>query len=159
MIVVGAKERGGKVIAQPVKRTDSDTLQGFVGEKVEPGSTVYTDEHRSYRRMLGMRHRAVNDGVGEYVDGQAHVNGMESYWSLLKRGYNETFNHVSAKNLGRYVNEFAGRANSRDLDTLNQMALLGRGMFGRRLTYREFIRQALGVCNGQVIRDNHSCRQ
>jgi hypothetical protein len=65
---------------------------------------------------------------------------MESFWSLLKRGYHGTFLHVSEKHLGRYVNEFAGRANSRNLDTMNQMALLGRGMVGKRLTYRQLIR-------------------
>ena len=140
IIVAGAKQRGGKVVAKPIERTDAKTLHGFVGRNVEPGSMVYTDEHRSYQRMPGVGHRAVNHGVGEYVDGKAHVNGMESFWSLLKRGYHGTFHHLSAKHLGRYVNEFAGRANARDLDTLNQMAMLGRGMVGRRLTYRELIR-------------------
>ena len=138
--VIGAKQRGGDIVAQPIKRTDKGTLQGFIGKHAKSGSTVYTDEHGSYRGMRNFRHRAVNHGVGEYVDGQAHVNGMESFWSLLKRGYHGTFHHLSAKHLGRYVNEFAGRANARDLDTMNQMALLGRGMVGKRLRYRDLIR-------------------
>ncbi len=79
----------------------------------------------------------IGNTVGNYVDGQAHVNGLESFWAMLKRGYHGTFHHFSVKHLNRYVNEFAGRANSRDLDTLNQMALLGRGLVGRRLRYQE----------------------
>ena len=139
MIVVGAKQRGGDVRARLIERTDSRTLHGYVGENVAPGSTVYTDEYRSYRRMPNVRHRTVRHSVGNYVDGQAHVNGLESFWAMLKRGYHGTIHHFSAKHLNRYVREFAGRANSRDLDTLNQMALLGRGMVGRRLTYNRLI--------------------
>ena len=138
-VVVGARSRDGEIRAQRIRRTDRSTLHGFVAENVRPGSMVYTDEHLSYRRMPGVRHRAVNHGVGEYVDGQAHVNGLESFWSLLKRGYHGTFHHVSEKHLGRYVNEFAGRHSRRDLGTLAQMALIARTMDGRRLTYRQLI--------------------
>ena len=139
MIVVGAKQRGGEVRAELIERTDSRTLHGFVGQNVKPGSTVYTDEYRSYRRMPNVTHQAVRHSVGHYVDGQAHVNGLESFWAMLKRGYHGTFHHFSRKHLNRYVSEFAGRANARDLDTLNQMALMSRGMVGRRLTYRTLV--------------------
>ena len=88
-------------------RPDKATLQGFVAARTAPGATVYTDEHGSYRGMP-FRHETVKHSVGEYVSGQAHVNGMESFWSLLKRGYHGTFHHVSEKHLGRYVREFAG---------------------------------------------------
>lgn len=139
-VVVGALERDGEIRAQSIERTNAATLHGFVAGNVEPGSTVYTDEHRSYRGLPRMRHRAVNHGVGEYVDGQAHVNGLESFWAMLKRGYHGTFHHVSEKHLDRYVQEFAGRQSRRDLGTLAQMALIARTMDGRRLTYRELIR-------------------
>ena len=86
--------------------------------------------------MPNVRHKVVRHSVG-LVDGQAHVNGLESFWAMLKRGYHGTFHHFSAKHLDRYVSEFAGRANARDLDTLNQMALMGRGRVGRRFTYRK----------------------
>ena len=117
-IVVGARERDGEIRARKIERTDRATLHGFVTGNVRPGSMVYTDEHRSYRRMPSVRHRSVRHSVGQYVDGQAHVNGMESFWSLLKRGYHGTFHHVSEKHLGRYVSEFAGRQSRRDLGTL-----------------------------------------
>ena len=73
------------------------------------------------------------------MDGQAHVNGLESFWSLLKRGYHGTFHHVSEKHLNRYVSEFAGRQSRRDLGTIEQMQVIARSMDGRRLTYRELI--------------------
>ena len=63
----------------------------------------------------------------------AHTNGIESFWSLLKRGYKGTYHKMSAKHLQRYVNEFAGRHNVRSRDTLEQMAVIARGFTGKRL--------------------------
>ena len=70
-----------------------------------------------------------------YVNGQAHVNGVESFWAGLKRGYHGTHHHMSAKHLDRYVAEFCGRHNRRPLDTEDMMAASVRGMVGKRLTY------------------------
>ena len=137
--VVGAKDRASnRVIARPVETTDKPTLQGFVGEHTAPGATVYTDEHGSYEGMP-FEHEAVKPSVGEYVRGQAHVNGMESFWAMFKRGYQGTFHHLSEKHLDRYVAEFAGRHNVRERDTVDQMSGLARGMVGKRLTYRELV--------------------
>ena len=138
--VVGAKERNGKVRATPVSGTDKITLQNFVADTVEPGSTVYTDEHPAYRGMVDIEHEAVKHSVGEYVREQAHTNGIESFWSMLKRGYVGIYHQMSVKHLGRYVAEFAGRNNLRELDTIEQMAALTRGMEGRRLRYQDLIR-------------------
>ena len=138
--VVGAKERNGKVKATPVSRTDKITLQGFVADTVTPGSTVYTDEHPAYKGMVDIEHEAVKHSVGEYVREQAHTNGIESFWSMLKRGYIGIYHQMSVKHLARYVAEFAGRNNLRDLDTIEQMAALTRGMEGRRLRYQDLIR-------------------
>lgn len=82
-------------------------------------------------------HESVTHSAGEYVNGMAHVNGMESFWSMLKRGYHGTYHHMSAKHLDRYVREFAGRHNVRDLDTIVQMSTLARGMVGKRLKYTD----------------------
>jgi transposase-like protein len=65
--VIGIKQRGGNVVAKPIKRTDKGTMQGFIGRHAREGSTVYTDEHGSYRDK-GFRHRSVNHGVAQYVD-------------------------------------------------------------------------------------------
>ena len=133
--VVGPKDRAtNRVAARSVEATDAPTLQGFIGEHAAPGATVYTDEASAYQGMP-FEHEAVTHSVGEYVRGQAHTNGIESFWSMLKRGYHGTFHHLSEKDLDRYVREFAGRHNVRDLDTIAQMSMLVRGMVGKRLRY------------------------
>ena len=87
--------------------TDKATLQGFVGENTTEETVVYTDEAMAYSG-LPRTHLAVGDGVGEYVREQAHTNGLESFWSMLKRGYTGTYHHISPKHLHRYVDEFSG---------------------------------------------------
>ena len=69
----------------------------------------------------------------------AHSNGIESFWSLLKRGYHGTYHHMSEKHLGRYVSEFAGRHNHRPLDTVDQMMAMVSSMVGKHLPYRDLI--------------------
>ena len=138
-IVVGAKDRAtNRVVAEPVQRTDRDTLHGFVEDHTAPDAPVYTDDHPSYRG-LKRHHTAVKHSVGEYVKGQVSTQGVESFWSMVKRGYHGTFHHFSPKHLHRYINEFAGRHNVRDRDTLHQMALLAAGLDGKRLRYRDLI--------------------
>ena len=134
--VVGAKQRQGRIKAQPVRNADKATLQGFVTKSVTPGTTVYTDDHAAYRN-LPLPHKAVKHSLGKYVDGPAHTNSIESFWSMLKRGIMGTYHHVSAKHLRRYVTEFAGRANVREFDTLVQMAALARGMTDKRMRYQD----------------------
>ena len=75
----------------------------------------------------------------EFVRGMAHTNGIESHWSMLKRGYNGVYHHFSPKHLPRYINEFSGRHNVRPLDTTDQMAGLVRNSEGKRLTYAQLI--------------------
>lgn len=70
---------------------------------------------------------------------KAHTNGVESFWSLLKRGYHGTYHKMSPKHLARYVNEFAGRHNIRDLDTLEQMVRIVEGLDGRYLPWRRLV--------------------
>ena len=138
--VVGAKVRNDKrVVAKPVSRTDALTLQGFVNANVEAGSTVYTDESRAYLGMVAFKHEAVKHSVKEFVRDMAHTNGIESFWSMLKRGYVGTYHKMSAKHLGRYVNEFTGRHNIRHLDTVKQMEVIAKRMAGKRLKYSELV--------------------
>ena len=77
--------------------------------------------------------------VGEYVNNQAHVNGVESFWSVLKRGYHGIYHKISPKHLDRYVTEFAGRHNIREQDTIDQMRGVVWGMAQKRLRYRDLI--------------------
>lgn len=100
-------------------------------------SMLYTDESNVYEGFPN--HEAVQHGVGEYVRDQAHTNGIESFWALLKRGYYGTYHKMSENHLARYIGEFAGRHNARAVDTLQQMALMAQGMLGKRISYQELI--------------------
>ena len=139
--VVGIKDRETKkVAAKVVTRTDGETLQGFVRTHVEPGSTVYSDESSAYEGLHDFEHDAVKHSVSEYVRGNVHTNGVESFWSMLKRAHKGTFHKISPKHLQRYVNEFAGRQNIRESDTIDQMAHVATSMAGKRLQYRDLIK-------------------
>ena len=110
--VLGVKDRKTNTVkATVIERTDRPTLSGFVADSVEPGAKVYTDEHSGYEWVEN--HEVVRHSVKEYVRDQAHTNGIESFWSMLKRGYTGTYHKMSKKHLGRYVTEFAGRHNAR----------------------------------------------
>lgn len=135
--VVGIMERGGNVVAGPIPSTDGPTLKGVIRYHVTPGSTVYTDNHAGYRGMSGYNHASVNHGVGEYVRNQAHTNGIESFWALLKRGYYGIYHYMSVKHLHRYVNEFSFRHNTSNVDTIEFIGMTAARMIGRRLTYKE----------------------
>ena len=137
--VVGAKDRVTKqVSAKVVNSTDKETLQGFVKDHAAPGATVYTDDAKAYE-SLPFNHGVVKHSLSEYVNGDAHTNGIESLWSMLKRAHKGTFHKLSPKHLDRYVQEFAGRHNVREQDTIDQMASLRTGMEGKRLRYRTLI--------------------
>ena len=138
--VVGVKDREtNRVTARRVSQTDATALQGFVRENVEPGATLYTDEAKAYAGIPEYTHEAVNHSVGEYVRGMAHTNGLESFWSMLKRGYQGTFHKFSEKHLDRYVVEFSGRHNMRNADTIDMMGIVARQSVGKRLRYQDLI--------------------
>ena len=137
--VVGAKDRvTNKIKATKVNKTNKETLQGFVEDVTDENATVYTDDHRAYQG-LPRKHEAVKHSVSEYVRDQAHTNGIESFWALLKRGYHGTYHHMSEKHLNRYIGEFSGRYNDRDLDTITQMELIAKGLEGKRLKYKDLV--------------------
>ena len=138
--VVGMKDRATKhVAARVVDSTDGETLRGFVGQHVAGDDVqVYTDGTSPYKGLPNP-HETVKHSVGEYVRGLAHTNGVESFWSMLKRAHKGTFHQLSAKHLQRYVNEFAGRQNIREMDTADQMAHIVARLIGKRLMYRELV--------------------
>ena len=138
--VVGMKDREtGQVVAKPVSFTDQATLHGFVMQNTTPGSAVYTDDATAYRHLPDRLHMAVKHSAGEYVREQAHTNGMESFWSLFKRGIDGVYHHVSVKHLHRYTAEFSGRHNDRPLDTTDQMERMVQGAVGKRLRYQDLV--------------------
>ena len=147
--VVGVRDREtNRVSAAPIERADKTTLQDFVHSRTEPTAIVYTDEARAY---VGLRraHETVRHSAGEYVNGMASTNGMESFWAALKRGYQGVYHWFSEKHLHRYVGEFEGRHNDRPLNTIDQMTILAQGMMGRRLRYIDLIGSAETRLNTQ----------
>ena len=78
-------------------------------------------------------------GWKAYVIEQAHTNGIESFWSMLKRGYQGTYHQMSPKHLDRHVHEFSGRHNIREQDTVEQMRSIARGLIGKQLPYAELV--------------------
>ena len=139
--VAGVKDRAtNRVAAQGVPSTDARTLQGFVRDHAGEDAVIYTDEHGGYAGLgAEFEHEAVNHSVGEYVRGMAHTQGIESFWAVLKRAHKGTFHKFSPKHLDLYVQEFAGRHNARDRDTIDIMATFAAGAVGKRLRYRELI--------------------
>ena len=127
----------GKVSAAVAPDLKKATLQPFVESRTLPGATIYTDEWWGYRDLPNRQ--SVRHGIGQWVDGQAHTNGLESFWSLMKRGYHGSCQKMSGKHLDRYVREFEGRHYHRELDTLDQMRAMVRGMVGRRLLFRKLV--------------------
>ena len=142
-LVAGVKDRTtNEVNATVIPSDDRLTPHTFIRNRVKPGATVYTDGHPSYQKLHGYEHEAVKHTVGEYVRAKVHTNGIESAWSMLKRGYKGTYHRMSWRNPNRSVNVFTGGHNHRELDTLDQMTAVGLGMNGKRLKYEELTGRA-----------------
>lgn len=136
---VAVKDRQtGQIKADVVQDTTAETLQQFVKNSTEYGTTVYTDENPSYTGLRAFyEHESVKHSVGEYVRKQAHINGMESFWAVLKRAHKGVYHKFSKKHLHRYVKDFAGRHGLRRFDTLEQMGLITALMVGKQLKYAD----------------------
>ncbi len=141
--VVAARDREtGQVAARVIERTNAETLQGFVDAHATADAALYTDDASAYGGT-GRTHETVKHSAQEYVrylaDARIDTNGVESFWSMLKRAHKGVYHRLSAKHLQRYVSEFAGRHNIRGLDTLAQMQHVAAAMVGKRLTYRSLV--------------------
>ncbi len=135
--VAGAKDRATNQAAAGVaSSTSKSVLQDFVGSHVADEAVVYTDGASVYDDLPNP-HKAVNHSVMEFVRGDVHTNGVESFWSMLKRGYKGIYHKMSPKHLDRYVQEFAGRHNFRNADTLLQMGVVVRALEGRHPNYTD----------------------
>jgi transposase-like protein len=140
-MVVGVLQRGGRVRAHVLPDATKRTLQAHVREHVEPGATVYTDTLKSYRGLDEYDHRTI-DHAERYVDGRVHTNGLENFWSLLKRGLHGTYISVEPFHLFRYIDERAFAFNERHQDDLGRFQTVLRMVAGRRLTYEELTGRA-----------------
>ena len=136
--MAGIKDRKtGQITATVVYETSAITLQGYVRANTKEGAMVYTDESRSYRGLP--YHQSVNHSVAQWVNGQAHTNGIENFWSIFKRAFHGTFHRMSPQHLDRYETEFTGRHNIREKDTAAQMTAISQGMVGKSLSYRDLV--------------------
>lgn len=137
-IVVGMLERNGRVKAEVVEARTREVLHGLAHSSMAPGSTVITDEHHPYNG-ISFAHEVINH-ADSYVRGNIHTNGIESFWSLLKRCLGGTYISVEPFHLFRYIDEQAFRYNNRnDLDDRDRFELAARNVSGKRLTYKNLI--------------------
>jgi transposase-like protein len=135
--VIGILERGGKVRTSVVPNRRKKTLQAEVRQHVEAGSALYTDFLLSYDGLEGDYAHQVVDHAVEYVNGNAHTNGLENYWSLLKRCISGTYVSVEPFHLFRYLDEQSFRYNNRKMTDGERFDIGVREIIGKRLTYAE----------------------
>ena len=138
--VVGVKDRmTGRVSARPVLDVSAKSLTEVVSKSTPAPAVVFTDEWRGYSPLtaMGYDHARVSHGAREFVRGEVHTNGIENYWSHLKRTYVGTYHYWSPEHLHRYVDEHSYRYNRRGVHVLDRMGEAAGAMDGRRLTYRD----------------------
>jgi len=111
------------------------TLQAEIRTHVEPGSELFTDALASYGGLEAEYIHQVIDHAEAYVNGEVHTNGIENFWSLLKRGINGTYVSVEPFHLFRYLDEQAFRFNERDGNDADRFQAALKNIVGRRLTY------------------------
>jgi transposase-like protein len=144
-MVMGILERGkfgkqSKVRTNVISNRKKHALQSEVRKHVEAGSALYTDDLNSYKGLSEFEHGVVDHAV-KYVDGKIHTNGLENFWSLLKRGINGTYVSVEPFHLFRYLDEQAYRYNNRKNDEgeplgdFYRFKLAMTQIVGKRLTW------------------------
>jgi transposase-like protein len=142
IMVMGILERGGKVRTKIVADRQQKTLHGTVRENVEAGAELFTDTFGAYKGLQGEFEHQVVDHALRYVDGRVHTNGLENFWSLLKRGLAGTYVAVEPFHLFRYLDEQSFRYNNRATKT-NFVSDADRfdkaisNIVGKRLTFAQ----------------------
>jgi transposase-like protein len=134
--VMGLLERHGEVRVKVVPNRLKATLQAEVKENVESGSELFTDALKSYQGLNEYVHQVI-DHAEKYVDGQIHTNGLENFWSLLKRCIKGTYVSVEPFHLFRYLDEQSFRFNNRKVTDQLRFLAVSRLIIGRRLTYSQ----------------------
>ena len=136
--VLGILQRGGKVATAVVPSTKKKVLQPLVKEHVAAGSAIYSDALRSYDGLSKDYDHQVIDHAVSYVEGNVHTNGMENFWSLLKRGLHGTYVTVEPFHLFRYLDEQAWRYNNRKgMNDADRFSKVLTQIAGKRLTFDE----------------------
>jgi transposase-like protein len=139
-VVMGLLERHGddsKVRTKVIPNRSQETLQGTVRNHVEPGSEVFTDAYKSYMGLSEEYTHQFTSHAEEYVRGNVHTNGIENFWSLLKRSIKGTYVSVEPFHLFRYLDEQAFRFNERKVKDADRFLTAAKQIAGKRLTYEE----------------------
>jgi transposase-like protein len=136
--VMGILERGGEIRVSVVPSRKKNVLQSEIRKHVEPGTPLYTDFLQSYNGLDGDYAHKIVDHAIEYVNGMVHTNGLENFWSLLKRGIGGTYVSVEPFHLFRYLDEQAFRYNNRkNKSDADRFSKVMSQVAGKRLTYAE----------------------
>lgn len=135
--VMGLLERHGEVRTRIIADTTTETLRANISEHIETGSNVYTDGWRGYRGVKDEYVHGVIDHAEKYVDGIVHTNGIENFWSCLKRTIRGTYVAVEPYHLFRYLDEQSFRYNARKTTDADRFVEVSGMVTGRRLTYAE----------------------
>lgn len=134
-VVAGLLERNGNVLVRVVEDRSSENLVKFVRNNTVAGSNLYTDALKSYNDLgEWFRHQVVDHAVS-YVEGQVHTNGLENFWSCLKRTLGGTYISVEPFHLFRYLDEQSFRYNERKGTDADRFEMVVAGAPGKRLTY------------------------
>jgi len=139
--IFGMKSRDGEVRAKVVPSVGMADLHKEIKENVAEGSTIYTDQWVAYRGLTQYKRGIVNHSARQYVVGDCHTNGIESFWALFKRGYHGVYHHMSKKHLQRYVEEYTYRFNRRKSEMQEVFSGLVQSITeSTRLPYKELIK-------------------
>ena len=142
-IVLGLLQRDGRVRAAVAPSRRRHQVHSHITDNVEPGSKLYTDEFNSYDNLPeGITREFVNH-LHSYVMGRVHTNGMENFWSLLKRTLKGTYVSVDPVHLQAYVDEQAFRFNNREFRDADRFVSVLSQIAGHRLTFKELITKEL----------------
>jgi len=117
-VVFGMIERGGNVVAKMIKNRNKEHITPHINAYLKEGSTVFTDDYYAYQDVqFKHSHIPVNHSAHQYVQGNAHTNNIENFWSRLKRGINGVYHHVTKQHMEKYLSEFCFRHNTRKITT------------------------------------------
>lgn len=136
--VLGMRERDGNVVAIVIPKRSRENILPLIYQTIEANSHVMTDEYTIYKELRETySHNTVNHGAKEYVNQMAHTNGIENFWSHLKRGIDGIYHWVSKDHLQSYVDEFTLRFNTRNYNTQARFDLILSAIANKRLTYQD----------------------
>jgi transposase-like protein len=139
--VFGLLQRNGMITSKPVNDVTKRTLQTIINKSVCEGSRLITDEWNAYKGLnKKFDHRFIFHSLGEHSIGDVHINTLEGFWSLLKRGIIGIYHQVSEKHLEKYCDEFNFRYNTKDINEQDRFDKSITQCNGR-LKYNELIAQ------------------